>query len=376
MNYTIRKVETKADLKRFIDFPHDLYAGDTHYVPELYMAQEVLLDRNKNPYFEHAEAEYFLATENGTGRVVGRIVATINQAYLDFSGHQAGFFGFFDSIDNQVVATALLHTAKTWIKAKGYAGMLGPCNFSTNETCGTLIENFDRAPYLLTTYNYPYYATLLEQFGLQKYTDLLSYELHPDLLTPRMEETAQQLEQRLASRGVTIRNINMQDFDNEIQKFLDLYNASWDANLGFVPMTRNEVILMGKDLKSIVDPEFVLFAEKDGKPIGLALNLPNFNDVLQKVKRGRLLPFGIFKILWNKSKVKTVRTVALGILPEFRRTGLDMCFYVRSMQVSRRKGITHAEASWILEDNLTMNRALVQIGGKVYRKHRIYTIKF
>jgi GNAT superfamily N-acetyltransferase len=375
-NYTIRKVETKADLKRFIDFPHDLYAGDPYYVPELYIAQEALLDRKKNPYFEHAEADYFLATENGSDRVVGRIAATINQAYLEFTQHQAGFFGFFDSIDNQTVASALLHTAKAWITSRGFREMVGPCNFSTNETCGTLIENFDRAPYLLCTYNYPYYAKLLEQFGLKKYTDLVSYELSPELLTPKMSDTAALLKTRLASRGVTIRDINMKDFDNEIQKFLEIYNASWDKNLGFVPMTPNEVRAMGKDLKSIVDPEFVYFAEKDGKPIGLALNLPNFNDVLQKVKRGRLLPTGIFKILLGKGKIRSVRTVALGILPEYRRTGLDMCFYVRSMEVAKRKGIVHAEASWILEDNLTMNRALVAIGGQVYRKHRIYSIQF
>jgi hypothetical protein len=270
----------------------------------------------------------------------------------------------------------LLNTSTTWLKARGFHEMIGPCSFSTNDTCGTLIENFDEPPFLLTTYNYPYYDTQLASFGLVKYTDLLSYNLPRDMLTDKMREVATKLEQRLADRGVTIRTIDMKRFDEEITRFLDIYNASWDKNLGFVPMTPAEVAHMGKDLKSIVDPDFVLFAEKDGKAIGMALSLPNFNEVMIKVKRGRLFPTGIFKILANKHKIKAVRIVALGILPEYRRTGLDMVMYVRNYLTAYKKGILRGEASWILEDNLNMNRALVQIGGKMYRKHRIYQMQF
>ncbi len=371
---TIRKVEQKSDLRRFIDFPHDLYEGDKNYVPELYMAQEVLLNRKKNPYFEHATADYFLAIDEH-GVVKGRIAATINDKYCEFSGHHAGFFGFYDCINDQTVSDALLHAASAWLKERGYNEMLGPCNFSTNETCGTLIENFSVPPYLLTTYNYPYYGTLLEAFGLKKYTDLVSYELTSDMLTDQMRDVATKLEQRLAGRGITLRTIRMKDFDRELERFLEIYNASWDKNLGFVPMTPAEVAHMGKDLKSIVDPDFVLFAEKDGQGIGMSLSLPNFNEVLIKVKRGRLFPTGIFKILMNKNKIKTIRIVALGIMPEYRRTGLDMCMYVRTYLTGLKKGIHRGEASWILEDNHNMNKALVQIGGRLYRKHRIYQMQ-
>ncbi|MEO6038129.1 MAG: hypothetical protein ABIQ93_06925, partial [Saprospiraceae bacterium] len=200
----------------------------------------------------------------------------------------------------------------------------------------------------------------------------LSYKLNPDQLSPEMEAVAARLEARLAERGITIRTINMKDFEQEVERFLPIYNASWEQNLGFVPMTEAEIRQMGKDLKMGVDSDFVYFAEKDGQAIGIALSVPNLNEIFIKIKRGRLFPTGLFKFLFGRKSIKTVRVVALGVLPEYRRTGLDMCFYVRSFQTALRKGIHFAEASWILEDNALMNRALVQIGGKVFRKHRIY----
>ncbi len=164
----------------------------------------------------------------------------------------------------------------------------------------------------------------------------------------------------------------MKNFDQEVNKFLPIYNASWDQNLGFVPMTEAEVRQMGKDLKMALDPDFVFFAEKDGATIGIALTVPNLNEVFIKIRRGRLFPTGFFKFLFGRKSIKSVRVVALGILPEYRRIGLDMCLYVRSFQTALRKGIERAEASWILENNALMNRALVQIGGRVFRRHRIY----
>ena len=202
--------------------------------------------------------------------------------------------------------------------------------------------------------------------------DLLSYELFPENITPQLKELGSQLEKRLERSGITIRTIDMKHFDQEVEKFLPVYNASWDKNLGFVPMTEAEVRQMGKDLKMAIDPDFVYFAEKDGKTIGIALSLPNLNEVFIKIARGRLFPTGLFKFLFGKKSIKSLRVIALGILPEYRRIGLDVCFYERSYQTALRKGIKRAEASWILENNELMNRALLQIKGKVYRRHRIY----
>ncbi|MCY7329402.1 MAG: hypothetical protein LH618_12700, partial [Saprospiraceae bacterium] len=346
----IEKVEGRKALQQFIDFPHDLYAGDPNYVPELFMAQEALLNRQKSPFFQHSTAEYFLA-RSPKGHIVGRIAAIRNNNYLDFTGDKAGFFGFFDVVEDYEVAQALLDTAAGWLRAEGLERVIGPTNLSTNETCGVLVENFEEPPFVLTTYNYPYYGEFLERYGFVKHTDLLSYDLYTDKLDPKLEAVAAQLEARLLRRGITIRTLNMKDFDREVEKFLPVYNAAWDQNLGFVPMTEAELRQMGKDLKMALDPEFVFFAEKDGKTIGVALSVPNLNEVFIKIPRGRLFPTGIFKFLFGRKSIKAVRIVALGILPEYRRAGLDVCFYVRTYQTALRKGIPRGEASWILENN-------------------------
>ncbi len=367
----IELVESSKALKQFIDFPHDLYAGDPNYVPELFMAQEALLNRKKSPFFQHSAAAYFLA-RSSEGKILGRIAAINNRNYNAFTGEKAGFFGFFDVTNDYSVAKTLLDTAVDWLRQQGLDRVLGPTNLSTNETCGLLIENFDEPPYVLTTYNFPYYVDLLERYGFVKNTDLLSYEFFPKNLSAKLTDLSQQLENRLAQRGITIRTIDMKHFEEEVNRFLPIYNASWDQNLGFVPMTEAEVRQMGKDLKMALDPDLVYFAEKDGKTIGIALTVPNLNEVFIKIPRGRLFPTGLFKFLFGKKSIKTLRVVALGILPEYRRSGLDVCFYVRTYQAAQRKGILRAEASWILENNDLMNRALLQIQGKVYRKHRIY----
>jgi hypothetical protein len=370
----IETVVGNKALKAFIDFPHNLYAGDPHYVPELFMAQEALLNPKKSPFFLHSTAAYFLArSEDGT--VLGRIAAINNQNYVNFTGEQTGFFGFFDVIDDFFVAKTLLDTVSNWLVEQGFERVIGPANFSTNETGGVLVENFHEPPFLLTTYNFPYYAALLEEYGFVKNTDLLSYEFFPEDLSPRIEAFSRQLEDRLAQNGITIRTINMGDFDREVGKFLPIYNASWEKNMGFVPMTEAEVRQMGKDLKMALDPDFVFFAEKNGEPIGIALSVPNLNEVFIKIPRGRLFPTGFLKFLFGKKSIKTVRIVALGILPEYRRMGLDVCFYVRTFETGRRKGIQRGEASWILENNDLMNRALLHINGKVFRKHRLYEKK-
>ncbi|MDO8969080.1 MAG: hypothetical protein Q7U74_00235, partial [Saprospiraceae bacterium] len=262
----IELVEGSKALKQFIDLPHDLYAGDPNYVPELFMAQEALLNRKKSPFFQHSAAAYFLA-RSAQGKILGRIAAINNRNYNAFTGEKAGFFGFFDVINDYSVAKTLLDTAVDWLRQQGLDRVLGPTNLSTNETCGLLIENFDEPPYVLTTYNFPYYVDLLERYGFVKNTDLLSYEFFPKNLSSKLTDLSQQLENRLAQRGITIRTIDMKHFEEEVNRFLPIYNASWDQNLGFVPMTEAEVRQMGKDLKMALDPDLVYFAEKDGKTI-------------------------------------------------------------------------------------------------------------
>lgn len=366
----ITNVKTKSDLRQFIDFPHDLYQGDPNYVPMLFMEQEALLNKKKSPFFQHSDAEYFLAWKNG--KIVGRIAAIKNNNHINFTGNKEGFFGFFDVINDFETAKILLDTAKAWLSKEGLTKMLGPANFSTNETVGLLIENFDEPVFIMMTYNYPYYAELLEKYGCVKNIDLLAYIIETDKASQELLDFGEKLEKRLAERGITIRKINMKKYTEEIERFLPIYNQSWSENTGFVPMTEAEVKQIGKDLKAVIDPDFIYFAEKEGEIVGVSLTIPNVNEVQIKLKRGRLFPFGVFKLLLGLKKIKSVRVLALGTVPQYRRLGIDACFYIRNIKTSKEKGIVRGEGSWILENNQMMNKALLNINGYVYRKYRIY----
>ena len=360
----------KKQLTQFIDFPHDLYANDPLYVPMLFMEQEALLNPKKSPFFKHSTADYFLAKKDG--QIVGRIAAIRNNNHIAFTGKQEGFFGFFDVVNDYEVAKKLLDTAAEWLRTEGLTTVIGPANFSTNETVGLLVENFDEPSFIMNTYNSAYYADILTQYGFSKFTDLLCWELMTADMKQEVVDVAAKLESRLAERGITIRKINMKKYKQEINSFLPIYNASWAENTGFVPMTDAEILQIGSDLKAVIDPDFVYFAEKDGKTIGVALTIPNVNEIQINVKRGRLFPTGALKILFGLKKIKSVRIFALGTLKEYRRLGIDVCFYVKNILTAREKGIIRGEASWILENNVGMNRALEHIGGKVYRKYRLY----
>jgi hypothetical protein len=366
----IIKVDSKNLLRQFIDLPHDIYAGDPNYVPMLYMEQEALLNPKKSPFWQHSTAACFLAKKDG--RFVGRIAAIRNNNHIRFTGRQEGFFGFFDAVDSDEVAQKLFDTAAGWLQAEGLEKMIGPASYSTNEVVGLLVENFDEPPFVMSAYNAPYYVQLLENYGFVKQMDLLCYDFRDNRLPHEAIEFAEKLETRLAERGITIRPIDMKQYKAEIEKFLPVYNASWSENTGFVPMTDAEVHQIGKDLRAVIDPGLIYFAEKEGKIIGVALAIPNVNEVQIKLKRGRLFPFGFLRLLLGLKKIKSIRILALGTLKEHRRLGIDVCFYVRIIKYGLSKGINRAEASWILENNDLMNRALLQIKGEVYRKYRIY----
>ena len=366
----IAKVEGKSQLTKFIDFPHDLYKDDPNYVPMIYMEQEALLNPKKSPFFAHSKAEYFLALREG--KIVGRIAAIRNNNHLEFTGNKEGFFGFFDVINDFEVAKTLLDAAMDWLKTEGFTKVIGPTNFSTNETVGILIENFDVPPVIMTTYNASYYVDLLEKYGFKKNVDLLSWMVPTENLPQEVQDFSDKLEKRLNERGFFIRPLNKKKYTEEIDKIFPVYNQSWAENTGFVPLTNAEIKQLGKDLKPIVDPDFVFLVEKESKVIGMGLSIPNVNEIQINVNRGRLFPFGAIKILTGLKKIKSVRILALGTLKEYRRLGIDLVLYVRNFRAAKEKGIKYGEASWILENNDMMNRALEHIGGYVYRKHRLY----
>jgi len=372
MAVSIEKAITKSEIDRFIDFPHLLYSGDPNYVPELFIAQKRLFDKKKNPFFKHAEADFFFAHKNG--KVAGRVAVIRNGGYQQFTGEQHGFFGFFDVTDDYEVAEELLNKVKQWGKKNNFTSIIGPVNFSTNDTCGLLIEGLDSPPAIMMTYNKKYQQKFIEQYGYCKKMDLLAYRISPQSANEKSLRIHKALEERLKNRGIVIRNLNMKNFKNEVAMIREVYNAAWEKNWGFVPMTEEEFDFAAEDLKSIVDVDFAYVAEHNGKPIGFSLTIPNLNEVLIKLKKGRLLPTGLFKLLYYKNKIKSLRVLTLGVIEEYRKAGIDACFYARSIETAQRKKIQWAEASWILENNRMMNRTLLNIGAEAYKRYRIYEL--
>ncbi|MCE7060995.1 hypothetical protein [Dyadobacter sp. CY343] len=363
-------VNSPSELKKFIDFPHDLYKNDKNYVPELFIAQKDMLTPGKHPFYEHSQVQPMLAYDGD--KIVGRVAAILNTNHNAFTERNDGFFGFFDTIEDQETVDLLIGEATKWIKEKGADTLRGPVNLSTNDTCGLLIEGFDRPPVAMMPYNAPYYQTLLENSGLVKNTDLFAYEIIQASVNERSVKLVDALEARLQRSGVVIRKINLKKFDEEVAKIREVYNSAWDKNLGFVPMTENEFNYLAKDLKMVLDADYCLVAEKDNKLVGFILGIPDINQILIKIKRGRLLPTGIFKLLLGKKNIKGLRVLTLGVVEDFRKMGIEACLYGRIIQNGRARGIVKAECSWMLEDNFLINHAIEQINGTLYKKYRLY----
>ncbi len=367
---TVQPVNTKKQLAAFIDFPHDLFADDPNYVPELFIAQRDVLTPGKHPFHEHSSLQCFLAYNNK--KIVGRIAGIENKNHNNFNHTNDGFFGFFDCINDKEVAQALFTTAENWLKEKKLSKVIGPANPSTNETVGLLVDGFDKPPVAMMTYNKPYYADLIEQNGFAKLIDLFAYDLRTNTVSDRAVKLQEAIQKRLETKGVTIRKINIKDFKREVAQVREIYNSAWDKNLGFVPMTENEFNYLAKDLKLILDADFCLVAEHNNKMVGFALAIPDVNQVQKNIKKGRLLPTGIFKLLFGKKNIDYVRIITLGVVEAYRKMGIEACFYATIIKNAGAKNIVGGEASWILETNDMMNKAMENINGKVNKTYRVY----
>lgn len=364
-------VRQPRELKTFIDFPHELYKEDKNYVPELYIAQKDLLTPGKHPFHEHSTVQLFLAYEGK--KLIGRIAAIVNNNHNKYYNAKDGFFGFFDTINDKETAHLLFNTATEWLRAKGLQTIIGPVNFSTNETCGLLVEGFEYAPLAMMPYNASYYLPLIESAGFSKKTDLLAYRFFlNDYNDAHLKRLSGVLQERLKKRNILIRSINLKNFKQEVNQIREVYNAAWNKNLGFVPMTEHEFNYLAKDLKLILDKDFCIVAEQEGKVVGFALAIPNINEILIHIKKGRLLPAGIFKLLLNRKKIKGLRIITLGVIEGYRRLGIEAFFYSTIIQKVFEKNIKFVDASWILEDNIKMNQAILNIKGQPYKRYRIF----
>jgi GNAT superfamily N-acetyltransferase len=361
-------VRGRADLERFIDLPWKVYAGDPHWVPPLRLDVRKLLTPGQHPFHEHAVVQPFLALRDE--RVVGRIVAHVNHAHNEFYKDALGFFGLFECLDDPEAAAALFDTAFAWLRERGRDRAQGPMDLSTNEVCGLLIGGEPGPPTIMMPHNPLRYAQLYERAGLTKAKDLVALYQDDLRLPERMVRYAEALRQRF---GVRIRRIDMKRFNAEIELILSLYNRSWERNWGFVPMTAAEVRHMASELKYAVNPAVVLFLERiaDGEPVGFGLALPDMNQAVRHAN-GRLLPFGLLKILWHKRHIDCARVLALAIVPEWRGKGLDSLLTLELYRNGAASGYRRGEYSWILEDNHTMRTPLERAGARVYRTYRIY----
>lgn len=368
--------DDKAELKRFIELPFALYGDDPKWVPPLRLQVLDDLDVKKNPFYRHADILLWNAYKDG--RHVGRIAAIHDERHNEFHGDNLGFFGFFDAIDDPAVAEALFRAAEEWVRKRGLDAIRGPANPSFNHSVGLQVSAFDREPYVMMTQNPPYYQNLVERLGYAKAKDLYAYEMLSALSGGGFPERMMRLVERINKKQrITYRSLNMKRFPDEIQKIKDIYNSAWERNWGFVPMDDAEFDHMAKSLKDVLWPEFCLFAEIDDRPIAFSITLPDINQILQTVRNGKLLPFGIFKLLLGirprKGKVNRARVITMGVKSEYRSLGVASLLFYETYRRSPALGILRGEMSWILEDNMSMRSAAeMAAGGGPYKTYRVY----
>jgi hypothetical protein len=373
----IRKVESPADLKAFMRFPWQVYEKDPNWVPFLFFERKEFFDRAKHPFFETADVDFFMAWRGS--RPVGTIAAIVNHHHNEFQNENAAHFGIFEVMPDEEAAAALLETACEWGAKRGMNKVLGPANYSSNYEYGLLVDGFDSPPVVMMTYNPAYYVDYIEAAGFTGAMDLWAWHTPFDVygegaknLPEKLVRVVGKIQKR---HNITIREINMKDWDNEVERFKVIYNSAWSKNWGFVPFTDHEMTHLANGLKMIIDPRVTLFAEVDGKPIGGSVPLPNVNELLLKYRPGPSV-LGSYlaagRMVLARRNVKLLRIFAMGVVEEYRARGVDGLFYYETIKRGIQCGYTEGEASWILANNDMMNRAIEMMGARVYKTYRIY----
>ncbi|MDX1617538.1 MAG: GNAT family N-acetyltransferase [Balneolaceae bacterium] len=366
--YGVSIVSSNAERKQFLEFPYQHYEDDERWIAPLKIEQKKLIDTEKNPFFNNADMALFLAEQNGIA--CGRIAAIIDYRYNEYHGAKTGFFGFFECIDDTSAAKLLFKVAEDWLKERGMTALLGPANPSMMDEIGILIDGFEYDPSLLMPYNKPYYDRLMKAVGLTKEMDLYAFRVNQDTVAKdRMDRAATILRKRYPE--LSIRQVDMNELDREIEIVREIFNKAWADNWGFIPLTREELAAVAKDFKFILDPNFAHIVEMDGRPIAFSVALPDLNQALKHLD-GRLFPFGIFKLLWYKRKISRVRTALMGVIPEYRGKGIDALLHRKAIVNGRKHGIYSSEMGWVLETNTNMIRVAERLGAHKEKTFRMY----
>jgi GNAT superfamily N-acetyltransferase len=374
MNTTVRAIEDN-EVVAFIKSQWNFYKGDKNWVAPLIDERKKLLDTQRNPLWQHAKRQLFLAERDG--QIVGRIAAITNGSHTKKFGDKVGFFGFFECENNPNTANQLFDAAHKWLRAEGKDTVRGPVNPSMNDEAALLVEGFDTPPTILTTYNPPYYKDLIEAAGYAKAKDMFAYRLkHETYQSEKMVRLQAAIRER---NGITIREINIKNAEQlkkDATTLKEIYNAAWSQNWSMYPFTDAEFDALVTDLKPVADARIIYFAEVKGKPAGFMLALPDVNRALIYARSG-----GLLETLWHlvtkhylsKKYVNLCRIIVMGVLPEYQKLGIDAVMYHEINERSRAHYPEGGEASWIAEDNEAMNKAITKtMNGKAYKTYRIY----
>lgn len=368
MDIIVKQVSSDKELKDFIDLPWKVYKNFPHWVPPLKKEVKEMLDTNVYPFWQHAERELFIAYKGS--EPVARIAAIIDENHNKIHEEKAGFFGFFECIEDYNVAEKLFAVAKEWCKNKGASFLRGPASPSSNDEYGFLLEGFYSDPAIMMPYNPPYYLNFAEKFGFKKVKDLHAFLKSTQGGIPdRIEKMMKRILRNNSS--IKVRTFDIKHFKRDVQIIKDLYNSAWEKNWGFVPMTEAEMDFSAKKMKEFFDPDLILIAEVDGEPVGVSITLPNINEILKKLN-GKLGLIEIIKFLYYKNKIKGARTLVGGVKKEHRSTGVIAVLFYETAKRAIELGYDWGELSWNLEDNDLINRFDTEIGGLLYKKYRIY----
>lgn len=364
----IKAVNGKSLLMKFINFPYAHYRNSLYWVAPLKTQQADIFNKKKNPFFQTSEMELFLAIRNN--KVVGRIAAIENKVHNLLHKDKVGFFGFFECTNDREVCNALLNAAEKWLQARKLLVMRGPFSPTMNQESGFLIEGFDDPPRLMMPYNYAYYPDLIQSAGLNRCKQLLAYKIISKEVASneKIVHIANLIKNRY---NVTLRQVDMKRFSEEIGLIADIYNKCWASNWGFVPISSQDALLMAKSLKPIVEPSLIQIAEINKHAVGMIVTLYDFNEILMKMK-GKLWPFGVFRLFNAKKRITWLRMMLIGVIPEYRKKGIDGLLYHAASVNACKLGKDICEGSWTLEDNEEINRIALMMGGMVYKKYNIY----
>jgi len=376
MTIAIRRVEGAADWRAFYDIAHVCQGHDPMWVPPLEFLQRQQLNPKANPWFQHGEAAFWIAHKDG--RPAGRISAQVDRTHLEIRKDATGFFGFFECIDDQDVANALFAAARAWLKERGLSRILGPFSLNINEESGLLIDGFDCPPRVAMGHAQPYYSKLVEGAGLAKAVDMLAYLTAMDTALP--EKSRKWLERALnRDKRLTLRPLDTNNFERDIAIIVKLFNAAWADNWGFIPLTQRDVAHMASEMKLILIPELVCFAEISGEPAAMCVALPDLNEMIKDLG-GKLLPFNWAKLAWRLLNKKTwasgTRVPFMGVAPAYKNQVMGSVLALLTVGAVRKEslrlGFPICEMSWVLEGNHQTRHSLEAINGRVYKTYRMF----